>query len=169
MKKLLVVAVAASLLLSTAVKAENTNSVGKGNWLVGAAMDVNHVWGGGMDGRTTFALQSEVGYFVYDFLMPEAKVNFMVSDGFDSELITGGARLYWNKGKPYLPFVRLNLGFGSVKEGTRANAFALNPGIGIDYLLTKNVAIGAQANYTAYIRSSTFNSFDFPISFSIYF
>lgn len=169
MKRILVVVAVIGVLSSAVANAGNTNSVGKGNWLVGAGVDVNRIWGGGISSRTTFNMAAEVGYFVWDWLMPETKFNFSVTEGFDSELFTVGTRAYWNKKTPLLPFARLNLGVGSIKLGERATAFALNPGIGVDYLLTKNVAVGMQVNYTAFIRSSTMHSFDFPISFSIYF
>ncbi len=170
MKKLLTVAVTLAIILScTALKAEDDKSVGKGDWLVNGAVDVNRIWGGGVGGRTTFGFAVETGYFVLDYLMPEVKFNVLVTEGYNSELFTAGVRGYWNKKTPLLPYARLNVGVGSVKSGSRYTAFALNPGLGVDYLIFKNVAIGLQANYTAYIRSSTSHQFDFPISFSIYF
>lgn len=168
MKKLVVVMVMLALFASVSARAGDY-SIGKSDWLVGGNIDINRIWGGGVDGRTTFAMAAEVGYFVWDWLMPELKFNLAVTEGFNSELFTAGARAYWNKKTAFLPFARLNLGVGSIKAGERYTAFALNPGIGMDYLLSRNVAIVVQANYTAFIRSSTMHSFDFPIGFSIYF
>ncbi len=172
MKKLIMaVAVLAVLAVFASAKANATDySVGKGNWLVGAGADLNRIWGGGTDSRTTFNFNSEVGYFVWDWLMPEAKFDVGVTSGYNQEIFTAGARAYWNKKTSLLPFARLNVGVASASaNGNRYTAFALNPGIGLDYLVTKNVAIGIQANYTAYIRSGTLHQFDFPIGFSIYF
>ena len=169
MKKIITTVLAAALLVSATAMAKNDYSVGKGNWLVGAYADVNRVWGGGMDGRTTFNMATEVGYFVWDWLLPEAQFDFGVTEGADSELFTGGARAYWNKGKPFLPFVRLNLGVGSIKIGSRATRFVINPGIGAEYLVAKNVAIGIQFNYEAWVASNTSSRIDIPIGFSIYF
>jgi len=170
MKKILTIAVTLAIILScTTLKAEDDKSVGKGNWMVGGTMDVNRIWGGGISGRTTFGFGAETGYFVLDYLMPEVKLNVLVTEGYNAEVFTAGVRGYWNKKTPLLPYARLNVGVGSIKSGNRYTAFALNPGIGVDYLIFKNVAIGLQANYTAYIRSSTSHEFDFPISFSVYF
>lgn len=168
MKRLIVVtAVVASIFSSSSYATDH--SVGKGNWLVGGYADLNRTWGGGYEGRTTFAMVAEAGYFVLDWLVPEAKFDFDVTSGYNSEIFTAGARAYWNKKTSILPFVRLNAGVGSIYAGDRSTAFALNPGIGLDYLLTQNVAIGIQANYTAYIKSDVTSSFDLPIGFSIYF
>lgn len=169
MKKSVLLAVAVTLLTAGVAQASKGEySVGKGSWLVGAAADVTHFWGSGTN-QTNFALDTEIGYFVWDWLMPELRFDLDIGDDFDAELFTAGARAYYNKGNELLPYVRLNVGFGSVKAGTRANAFVINPGIGLDYLLTKNVAIGIQANFNAYVRDVSFYSFDFPIGFNIYF
>lgn len=170
MKKLLTVAVTVAIVfMCTALKAEDDKSVGKGDWMVGAAADFNRIWGGGVNGQNTFTLISEVGYFVWDFLMPEAKIDVGITEGTDLEIFTVGARGYWNKKTPLLPYVRLNMGVGTFKIGDRYTKFVLNPGIGVDYLLTKNVAIGLQVNYQAFISGSFSHRFDIPIGFSIYF
>jgi opacity protein-like surface antigen len=170
MKKLFTIAVAVAVVLAcTALKAEGDKSVGKKDWLVGAAADFNRIWGGGIDARNTFTLSSEVGYFIWDFLMPEAKIDIGITEGYDSEIFTAGARGYWNKKTQLLPYARLNMGVGTFKIGSRYTKFVLNPGIGVDYLLTKNVAIGLQVNYQAFISGSFSHRFDIPIGFSIYF
>jgi opacity protein-like surface antigen len=166
-KKLAILVVLAGLLAASHAHSKDY-SVGKGNWLVGAGVDVNRVWGG-IPGRTTFSMTSEVGYFVYDFLMPQADFRFNVTEGYDAEIFALGARAYWNKGSRLLPFGKLTMGIGSMKSGDRYNAFALNPGIGVDYLVAPNVAVGLQIQYTAFIRSGTIHVFDVPIGLSFYF
>lgn len=173
-KKVVLMVLAAVLLFAQNAYAGETEigdvyNVGKGDWLVGAATDVNRIWGGGVDGRTTFTLQAEVGYFIWDWFMPEMKLDLGVTEGFNSEIVTVGIRAYWNRRTQLLPYARINMGVGSIKFGDRVTRFALNPGIGLDYLLGKNVAIGIQANYQAFIAGSTTHRFDFPIGFSIYF
>ncbi|PIR17339.1 MAG: hypothetical protein COV46_04905 [Deltaproteobacteria bacterium CG11_big_fil_rev_8_21_14_0_20_49_13] len=168
MKKLITVVAVIAVFACTNANATDY-SVGKGNWLVGAAADLSRIWGGGVAGRTTFNMNAEVGYFVWDWLMPEAKFEVDVTSGYNLEIFTAGARAYWNKKTSLLPYARLNVGVASSANGDRYTAFALNPGIGLDYMITKNVAIGIQANYTAFIRSSTTSMFDFPVGFSIYF
>lgn len=170
MKKILTVAVAVAVIFAcTALKAEDEKSVGKGNWMVNGTADVQRIWGGGMSGRTTFGFAAETGYFVLDYLMPEIKFDVFVTEEYNTEVFTAGVRGYWNKKTPLLPYARLNVGVGSIKAGSRYTAFALNPGLGVDYMIFKNVAIGLQANCTIFIRSSILHQFDFPISFSIYF
>jgi len=169
MKKFVTIITVALVLLSSTAFAKDNYSVGKGDWLVGAYADVNRIWGGDVASQTIFTMASEVGYFVWDWLLPEAKLDFGVTEGANFELFTLGARAYWNKGNELLPFVRLNMGVGSAEIGDRYTRFVLNPGIGCDYLVAKNVAIGIQINYEAWIAGNLSNRFDIPIGFSIYF
>lgn len=170
MKRIVLLVVLVALCFSAKANASGDYSVGNGNWMVGANADLSRMWGGAISGTTTFATDIEVGRFCFfDWLMPQLKFGAFVSSDFDAEELLAGTRLYWNKKTALLPFAQINLGFASVKAGDRYNAFAVNPGIGLDYLVAKNVAVGIQFNYTAFVRDGTINQIDIPVGLHIYF
>lgn len=167
MRKLLLVWI---VLIANPLWASEKYTLRKGNHEFAPSFSISRDFG-----STVGTINLGYGYFVTDWLEPEAQLSFTFGDGFDSEIFMVGASAFLNRGQIILPFVGFTIGAGSVAiDGIgRSTSLITAPKFGIVVPIRQNVAIVSYIEYQRWsygrpgIAGS--NHLRVPFGFSIFF
>jgi hypothetical protein len=184
MKKIVLLALILGLICSSSgICEENSKlSVGKGSWRVGVmgSLQFGRLAKSFYNDVNSFAVELEGEYFLFNFLAPVTRIAtnvYFVGDQSITDLVWGlGAKGIFNFGTRYLPYIKFIPSFHFFDVNTsvpgmdsRAFDFDILGGLGLDILLTKNVAVGFAFNYEVIFSNENLAVYSIPVGFSFYF
>ncbi|MEZ4705497.1 MAG: hypothetical protein R3A11_09975 [Bdellovibrionota bacterium] len=114
-----------------------------------------------------FGVRLGGNYFVTQILAPGLEFNLDSGSGFTSFRFLPNLKIFMPmENSRILPYAMV--GFGYAREvGNNFASFSI--GSGVNYLLSQNVAVGAQLRYDLGAGSETLHKVQLPIQFAIYF
>ncbi|MCB0326810.1 MAG: outer membrane beta-barrel protein [Bdellovibrionales bacterium] len=114
-----------------------------------------------------FGMRLGGNYFVTNILAPGLELSMDSGSGFTSFRFLPNLKIFLPlEDTRVLPYAQV--GFGYAREvGNNFASFSIGPGV--NYLLSQNVAIGAQLRYDLGAGSETLHKVALPIQFAIYF
>lgn len=142
--------------------------VGKGNHQVSPSLTIGRHFG-----NTSAVVQLGYGYFVTDWLKPEASLAAIITDSADVEIFQIGANVYYNRGNRIIPYTGLNLGggWGGIDGLGRASSFIIGPKFGVLVPINETVSFETFFSYQFWNNGNlgSKHHLALPIGLSIFF
>jgi len=159
---------------------EKNPFVDKGDFRIGVmgSIDTGKYAGFFLQAVSQFTIDAEFEYYIHKRLAPitrfSSTIIFTDQDNITAFSWGAGIKGVFNFDKRFLPYVKVipevyyyNLDFlGSVKD--KSIHFALLAGVGLDVLLTRNVAVGFVFHYEVIFSDQNYTVYSFPFGFSFY-
>ncbi|MCI5073109.1 hypothetical protein MRY82_09255 [bacterium] len=154
------------LYASTTEKINNDNYYNVGVGDVELDLKLNSSFYGDSSGPSVFTFQVGGNYFISKNLAPGVELFIQDVEGESQFRVLPNVKLYLPGHDRILPYVQAGLGLANVPQASGLN---LRLGGGVNYLLTRSVAIGVALQYDFLMAEDGLHRIEIPVGFHFYF
>ncbi|HMQ10644.1 MAG TPA: hypothetical protein PKC21_00720 [Oligoflexia bacterium] len=151
---------------STTEKINNDNYYNVGVGDVELDLKLNSSFYGDNAGPSVFTFQVGGNYFISKNLAPGIELFIQDVDSQSQFRVLPNIKLYLPDHDRILPYAQVGLGVANVPQGGGLN---LRLGAGVNYLLTRSVAIGLSLQYDFLMSDEALHRIEIPVGFHFYF